>query len=149
MTDKHPAIIVDLDNTLALLNGQRSPYDGHLCHTDELCAITAKVVGAFRLSHYIFVLTGRNEVARDATERWLMLHRIVHDHLIMRDPRDWRPAAEYKLAMLERLILPEYDVDLALDDDPTVVRAFRERGIRTWWVNDYIPHEKDPTNDDN
>lgn len=148
MTDKPKAIVVDLDNTLALLNGQRSPYDGHLCHTDELCDITAKVVGGFRLSHYIIVLTGRNETARDATERWLALHQIVYDDLLMRDPRDWRPAAEYKTVMLQRFILPDYEVDLVLDDDPKIVRAVRDLGLRCWWVNDYIPHEKDPTDDD-
>lgn len=136
---KPKAVLVDLDNTLALI-GDRDPMHGHLCHTDTLCEATALVLNA--LTHVeglrFVILTGRNETAREATATWLA-DRIYFDRLIMRDPSDWRPAAEYKTAMLDEKVLPYFDVILALDDDPDVIAAYRERGLVAWQVREPLP----------
>jgi hypothetical protein len=141
---KPKAIVVDLDNTLALI-GDRDPYAGHLCASDALCEATALVVFAVAegASVNVIFLTGRNEAARDETATWLLRHlavAAVGGSLIMRAVDDWRPSDVYKLDMLDTRILPEYDVVFALDDDPKVVRAFRDRGIVCWHVRDWVEH---------
>lgn len=130
------AIVVDLDNTLAILN-DRHPYDGHLCETDEFCEVVARVISTFRSDHSVLFLTGRNEDARQATERWLDEIGMEHQGVFMRATDDWRPGAEYKAEVMRDRILRDFDVVLALDDDPEIVKAFRAMGVRTWWVNDY------------
>jgi hypothetical protein len=138
---KPKAIIVDLDNTLALI-GERDPYDGHLCATDQVCQATELMIrGVFgNTGAAVILLTGRNEFARSATERWLYDEFIPYTDLIMRDPSDWRPSDVYKLDMLDTRILPTFEVVFALDDDPKVVRAFRDRGIVCWHVRDWVEH---------
>jgi len=135
---KHKAIVVDLDNTLAML-GERHPYDGHLCETDALCPVVGRTISAFREDHWVIFLTGRSSRTKSATKSWLARHGLSEDILFMREDGDWRTGAEYKAEVMRERILPKYEVVLALDDDPDIVSAFRSMGVRTWWVNDYDP----------
>ena len=131
---KRTAVVCDLDNTLAHLNG-RDPYRGDLCASDTRCEPVHLVLRSlFRRNIAIVLLTGRSEIARPATAKWLLRHCVDYDQLVMRDPHDYRAAPDYKLAMLDEVILPSYDVSFALDDDPRVIAVFRERGIPAWHV---------------
>ena len=66
-----PAIICDLDGTLALLNG-RSPYDASTCENDELNTLVRDVWDSFDLNEHVKILvSGRSDKHREQTERWL------------------------------------------------------------------------------
>lgn len=147
--DPTPAIVVDLDNTLALLNG-RSPYRGDLCATDTpdhavLWLIRSTLLLDPRMSEVaVIFLTGRNEDARSATELWLRsIGLFAWERLIMRSTDDWRPAHVYKIDKIQSEILPEYNILFMLDDDDRIVRAVRELGITCWQSRDRLNDEGD------
>lgn len=141
-TIKQAAVVIDIDNTLALLNG-RNPYAGHECATDTPCEATRWLLRQIGRAHSarIIYLTGRNESAREATENWLARQGLFGwDELFMRATDDWSPAHEYKLRVMQESILPLYSVIFALDDDDRVVSAFRSIGITCWHSRERLDH---------
>ena len=147
--DAPNAIVVDLDNTLALLNG-RSPYRGDLCEGDSpdpavLWLIRSTLLLDPRMSEVaVIFLTGRNESARTATQLWLRsIGVFAWEALIMRAEDDWRPSDVYKLDKLQNEIIPAYNVLFMLDDDDRVVRVVRELGIACWQSRDRLNDEGD------
>jgi hypothetical protein len=129
LPDKWPAIIVDLDGTLALFQGRTwSEYEK--CLDDKLMEGVAKLVHAMaKFGHAIIVLTGRPTQYRDLTIKWLVCNNIHFDALLMRTPRDRSSNQAYKEAAYRKWIEPKYDVLFAIDDNPHVVRMFRSIGV--------------------
>lgn len=79
-----PAIIVDLDGTLALI-GDRSPYDADECGLDTVNPAVAAVMGWAAAAGYAIVLvSGRGVKAshRKYTEQWLTWNNIHVDDRI-------------------------------------------------------------------
>lgn len=139
---KKPAIIVDLDGTLATI-GDRSPYDASRCDEDDLCTVVfdAMIGYAYRLqlrtNHKtrVILMTGRQECDRLPTERWLEKHNIQYDSLFMRTTKDGRPDFVIKRELYETHVEPYYEVHLVLDDRQQVVDMWREIGLRCFQVD--------------
>lgn len=76
----------------------------------------------------LLYLTGRPEALRALTQRWLTEHGLPDGPLLMRRPRDFRPA---RLAKLERLqeVSERDSVHVVVDDDPAVVDTLRQAGF--------------------
>lgn len=74
----------------------------------------------------IILFTNRPEWIRDITEAWLKKHQVVYDLLVMRP--DDTPYSQGKRERL-RVLIDTYNVVLAIDDDATQVKIFREAGV--------------------
>ena len=78
----------------------------------------------------VIVLTSRRERWRERSKEWLVMQRVPFDALIMRADTDDRPEVEFKRAALVA-IQQQYEVVLAVDDNPTVIRLWSDHGIPT------------------
>ena len=136
-----PAIIVDLDGTLALI-GDRSPYDADECGVDTVNPAVAAVMGWARKAGYaILLVSGRGVKAthRRATERWLTWNGLAYDELHMREPGDSRPDHRIKAEIYRRHIRDRYDVLFVMDDRRDVVKMWREKfGLTVFQVDDRV-----------
>lgn len=137
---KNRAIIVDLDGTLALLNG-RDPYKTEDCNFDEVNFPLRVILHAIVTSFFytIIIVTGREEKHRELTAGWLEDNAIPYSKIYMRPDGDETPGYELKQIILNRTILPEQSVFFALEDDPRCVKMYRENGIPCFQVADWQP----------
>jgi hypothetical protein len=123
--------IFDMDGTLALMEG-RGPYDMARVAEDlphapvvQLAQALAAHPGVDR----IVIASGRNEVARRATQSWLTFNNVPWDALLMRADGDQRRDDVVKEEILERDILPRFRVLGVVDDRQQVVDMWRRRGF--------------------
>jgi predicted kinase len=127
---KTPAIIVDIDGTLAHMNG-RGPYDDHLVHTDTLDRTVAGIVAEYvHLDYFILLCSGRDEKCRDITKKWLADNGVHYDALFMRPAGDNRNDAIVKRELFDTHIRHQYDVAFVLDDRNRVVDMWRGLGLK-------------------
>lgn len=129
-----PAIIVDIDGTLAHATG-RSPYDATRYSEDEVDPVIRDMVNHYsKLGFTILVTSGRDAAFRDSTYNWLVDNDITFDTLIMRVEGDLRNDSVVKDELFEEYIAPRYRVFFALDDRNRVVDMWRAKGIKTLQV---------------
>jgi predicted kinase len=124
------AVVVDIDGTIALNLGGRSPYEWMRVGEDD---INPRVVDLVRdlhaLDYAVIIMSGRDNSCRDITIEWLDRHRIAYDHLFMRPEGDHRRDSIVKLEMFDRDVRNAYDVRWVLDDRQQVVEAWRSIGL--------------------
>jgi len=156
---RRPAIVVDLDGTLALFNknkrgkyweiqeredvltpGMRSPYDASVCGRTD-----AVNVPVFTVIHAIYdsmgvapvFVSGRSEDHRAPTLEWLhSLPSIGNPRrwlsefpLYMRSSEDYRDDRIIKEEIYKNRIESVYNVLFVLDDRDRVVTMWRELGL--------------------
>ena len=131
------AFIVDLDGTLAELNG-RSPYDASTCDQDLVREHVADVVNALAVQHKIILMSGREDKYREPTERWLTLHAIPYNALHMRATGDTRKDVIVKRELYEQLVEPHYYVIGVFDDRPQVIRGWEALGLPVFNVGNGV-----------
>jgi predicted kinase len=119
------AIICDLDGTLALI-GNRNPYDASKSDEDSLNEAVACVLKLFAANGYsVLLLSGREEIFREPTLRFLTKFAIPCQHLWMRRTKDYRKDAVVKREIFDREIAGKYYVEFVLDDRDQVVKMWR------------------------
>jgi predicted kinase len=123
------AIIVDLDGTLALI-GDRSPYDASRCGEDALSPVVSTIVRLCRDSggvdpRHVLLMSGRQELHRPETERWLAIHDIGYDALWMRATGDTRRDSIVKRELFDEHVAGRYNIEFVLDDRNQVVEMWR------------------------
>ncbi len=120
-----PAIICDLDGTLALMNG-RNPFDASKCEQDLLNEPVAHLVKAYaEQGTKIILLSGRMDNYKAETLRWLEKHEIQYEKLLMRRHGDSRKDAIIKKEIVDNEIKGKYFVSFVLDDRNQVVDMWR------------------------
>lgn len=139
---KPRAIIVDIDGTLARMNG-RGPFDEHLVHTDELIEGVAAMVeqAAFNDINIIF-MSGRTDGCYEATEKWLVdklpwlgytfgdVPDFDWDLIMRRSVEDrGRPDDIVKHELFWRHVAHKYNVLYVIDDRNKVVDMWRAIGL--------------------
>ena len=131
-----PAIICDLDGTLAIIN-HRSPFDASNCEQDGLNEPVADIVASYRTSgHQIILLSGRTDNYMPQTKRWLEKYQIEYDLLLMRKHGDSRKDAIIKKEIVDNYIKEKFFVKFVLDDRNQVVDMWRhEMGYACLQVN--------------
>lgn len=123
------AIICDLDGTLSLLNG-RDPYDASTCENDLPNEPIVEIIKTFhREGKIILLVSGRQDVWKAQTIKWLEGQKIDYHDLIMRKGGDNRRDAIIKEEIFLNLIKPHYNVSFVLDDRWQVVKKWRELGL--------------------
>lgn len=127
---KPDAIIVDIDGTMAL-RGERDPYDMSTVLQDQPNRFVIRTVHALaRTGLQVIYCSGRMEVARADTVKWLQLHTSYRwEELIMRRDGDKRPDDMVKYEMYIDEIQPYWDIVGVLDDRDKVVKMWRETGL--------------------
>lgn len=132
-----PAVIVDIDGTVALNDHGRPFYDA----TPEQLLRDAPrkdiidVVRWASIGKQIFFVSGRGEEDRDPTTEWLFQYFSGWDwRLLMRPAGDFRPDAQVKLELFNSCIRGKYDVSLVFDDRNSVVEMWRALGLTTLQV---------------
>jgi hypothetical protein len=90
MTDR--AVIVDIDGTLAVRTGDRSPIDWHRVGEDEPNPPVVELVQILAASrrHRLILMSGRDESCRWQTEMWLNAQGVPFNELYMRPEKDNR-----------------------------------------------------------
>ena len=126
------AIIVDVDFTVAN-NGHRDPYDFSEKVLDDLPIVPMihLVNGLVQVSkYYPIFLTGRNEICREHTKKWLDKHFNFKYTLIMKALENQRGRTSiFKEKMYKEQIQDQYNVFLVIDDDNRNVKMFRSLGL--------------------
>jgi phosphoglycolate phosphatase-like HAD superfamily hydrolase len=144
-----PLAVVDIDGVVAdvrhrLHHVESRPKDWPAffaaAAADPPLAEGVERVRALRADHEVVFLTGRPESLRRVTEAWLDEHGLGGSWVLMRRPRDFRPARVAKAEELRRLARGR-TVAVVIDDDPEVCDALRSAG---WPVEQatWVPHSR-------
>ena len=133
---KPKCILVDIDGTLAHMNGKRGAFEWDKVGVDDCDEMVKMVVNAVSdwADVKMIVLSGRDGVCRPETEKWLKDNTIVYDELIMREAGDQRKDTIVKEEIFWRDIADSYDVQFVIDDRPSVVRLWQSIGVKTFAV---------------
>jgi predicted kinase len=130
-----PAILVDLDGTVALIE-HRSPYDVTRVHLDQpnVAVITA-VRAMHAAGHQVVFCSGRSEAGRAATLAWLdEFVGVPPAALFMRPVGDHRRDSVVKREMFDLHIRDHWHIVAVFDDRQQVVDAWRELGLTVFQV---------------
>ena len=120
------AVICDLDGTLSLLNG-RDPYDASSADEDLLNVPVARVLQMAQAQGYkVILLSGREQLYREPTERFLSKYQIAYDLLLMRTTNDYRKDNIIKKELFQQEIAGKYFIEFLLDDRNQVVDMWRK-----------------------
>lgn len=120
------AIIIDIDGTLALING-RDPYDESLVEYDDVNEPVANIVKKY--NGVKIIVSGRTEDCRTETENWLKMNNIEYDYLFMRASDDIRKDKLVKKEIFENYIKDKFYIEYVLDDRDQVVEQWRNLGL--------------------
>lgn len=137
--EKHKAIVVDLDGTLAdvehrVHHVRQTPKNWNAFHQamdqDESYFWCIELIAAMRTRGYkIYFVTGRDEDYRNKTEVWLQKHNVQHDGLYMRTANDFRQDSDVKEELYHTMIEPIARVLFVVDDRKSVVERWRKMGL--------------------
>lgn len=125
------AILVDIDGTLAIRDpDKRGPFDWDLVGLDSVNPDVAHMVANYYSLHgKVILMSGRSEVCRAQTERWLGINCIPYDRMYMRREGDYRRDDQVKYELFDKHIRNTYRVDYVLDDRQQVVDMWRSIGL--------------------
>jgi predicted kinase len=139
------AAIVDIDGTVALMNG-RGPFEWDKVDQDlPNQAIIDMVMGLHLAGYYILFTSGRDGACRELTRKWIKecfpenFDEDMDWRLLMRKPGDQRKDTIVKEEIFREHILGHFNVVVVLDDRPSVCRMWRDLGLNVVQVgNPYI-----------
>ena len=130
-------ILVDIDGTLAHMNGKRGAFEWHNVGRDDVDEHVRMFVNSLPDTTMVIVMSGRDGVCRPETEKWLDDNGIRYDQLFMRTPDDMRKDTIVKRELFDAHIRNAYDVQFVIDDRPSVCRMWRdELGLKVFQVGD-------------
>lgn len=130
-----PVYLLDIDGTIAHMNGKRSPFDWKSVGVDDLDTNLAPVIDAINRSKYhrVIVVSGRDGVCRTETIEWLANNGVEYEDFHMRAEGDMRPDWEIK-EEIWRELSKKYNILGLFDDRLQVVRRARALGLKVFNV---------------
>tara|TARA_Y100000310_G_scaffold112693_1_gene111192 strand:+ start:18234 stop:18647 length:414 start_codon:yes stop_codon:yes gene_type:complete len=124
------AVIVDVDGTLALMQGRRSPFAWDEVMQDDPNLPIIKLVNILRDSGLeIIITTGRDGIALNDTKAWLTSHGVVYDAIFIRDVDDFRKDSIVKQEIYDNQIKDNWNIQYVVDDRNQVVSMWRDLGL--------------------
>ena len=126
-------IICDLDGTLALF-GDKNPYDRDF--ENDIVNESVEYILRKYTDTPIIIVSGRSDIFREVTGRWLENHGIKYDLLYMRKEGDSRKDCIIKREIFELYIRDKYNPILVLDDRDSTVKLWRDLGLTCFQVKD-------------
>ena len=133
------AIIIDVDGTIANMEGVRGPYEWGKVgldapYNDMLDLLEMLDRGDSSLVH--IVVTGRDGSAEQQTRDWLDKHNVRVDQFHIRPENNTEPDWIIKERIFREHIEPHYNVTAVFDDRDQVVNMWRIKcGLRCLQVN--------------
>lgn len=135
VSGKTPCILVDIDGTLAHMNGKRGAFDWHMVDVDDLDENVKFVIHSANIHGWsVIILSGRDGCCRELTKEWLKKNVVVYNQLLMRAEGDMRKDTIVKEEIFWQYIAENYNVQFVIDDRPSVIRMWREVGLKTFIV---------------
>jgi predicted kinase len=129
--------VFDMDGTLTLGPHNRSPYEWHKVGQDKVNEMVKHLVLTQKASaRDILIVSGRDSVCRSETIQWLEDNDIPYDKLFMRAQGDGRPDDVIKEEIIDREILPNYNIKIWVDDRLKVCRMIHRKGLPLLRVGD-------------
>lgn len=137
---KPRAIMVDIDGTLAHMNGKRGAFDWEKVYLDDLDAAVYHAVRGFYMQGFeILITSGRDAVCYDLTEKWMVDNNVPFTKLFMRSAGDMRKDSIIKEELFFNHIADNWNVFAVFDDRPQVVRKWTQLGIKVFAIgNQYL-----------
>jgi predicted kinase len=138
---KRRAFIVDLDGTLAFNTTNRGWYDWDAVDRDTINKSLLHILRSLKHEVILFV-SGRDGVAREKTEKWLMDNGFPmkfnpEDYkLFMRAVNDNRSDDIVKEEIYDNLIDREFDVIGVFDDRLSVCKMWHKKGLPLYRFGD-------------
>lgn len=132
-------MIVDIDGVVADVRHRLHHLDRRPKDWDAFFAAASldgpheegvALVRRLAVDHEIVFLTGRPRSLENVTVGWLTRHGLAGHRLVMRPPRDFRPAAAVKLDQLAAIARGR-SIALVVDDDAAVIAAMDAAGHPT------------------
>lgn len=145
------AAIFDVDGTLCDVSGIRfwvNPDDPKFpgkknwerFHASAIdCPPNEQALDLYRAAvddgYKIIVVTARMRQWEIPTKVWLRRHGVAYEKLYMRGYDDYRKDYVVKAEILEMIRDDGYTPVMAVDDNPNVIRLWREQDIRTYIID--------------
>ena len=135
-----PAIICDLDGTLALKHKDRTWFDASTCDKDDINYPIQDIVKRMAATHLIIFCSGRENKYREPTLEFIKkcFPDFIEKHsfyLYMRETNDFRKDSIVKHEIYQLCIKGKYDIHFVLDDRQQVVDMWRNAlGLTTLQV---------------
>jgi len=108
------------------------------CDKDKPIKPMIEVITDFYVSCYniydIVIMTGRGEIAKHKTIKWLRDNKIYYDTLFMRPEKNYNPAVYLKRNWLIENF-KKSKILCAFDDDPNIIKMWNDEGILALQVN--------------
>lgn len=132
-----PIAIVDIDGTLAdgthrevWVSGGRKDWNQYfsLAMYDQPYEVVIRWVQELAKTHIIVIVSGRPDTIQYDTLWWLRLQQVPFNYVFMRRGSDRRPDTMVKQDILKKL--PKEQIDIVLDDRPSVIRMWRSHGLK-------------------
>ncbi len=135
--------LVDLDGTLARISPDRGPYEWHKVGLDSPNpAVVSHVRGLLAQGKEVVVFSARDGAALEESQKWVDTHVGKGVRVIHKGVNDNRSAQIVKPDLFHKYIAGNYRVASILDDDASVVAAFRYMGLPVWQVEDSVHVER-------
>lgn len=128
------AIIVDIDGTLAKMNG-RSPFDWSKIKEDTCNEVVKGIVNNY-YPHTVLIFSGRDSICRQDTIEWLADNDIRYTKLFMREEGNNEKDSIIKRRLFEENVRGKYYVEYVLDDRLSVCRMWHQLGLQLLRVGD-------------
>jgi len=126
-----PAVISDIDGTVADHRDIRSPFDWNSVDQDRpRNQIIELVQGYHDCGYKIIFMSGRDGSCRELTEMWLADMGLNNYELFMRPEGSFEKDVVVKERLFWEDVADNYNVKVVVDDRPIVVRLWHELGIQ-------------------
>jgi hypothetical protein len=135
-SNKKDAIIVDIDGTLAVKSDQRDFYEWDKVDLDLVNYYVKNLIDVFKKADYqVVIVSGRDEISRDKTQKWLNDNDISYDNLLMRKHNDFRKDTVVKKEIYSNEIHNTYNVFAIFDDRLSVIEMWNNLGLYVFNCN--------------
>lgn len=124
--------IFDIDGTLAKMEN-RSPYEWNKVGEDKVVDWVSTVSKIIEEHIHIIICTGRDEICREDTKKWLEYNSITYTELHIRPKGDMRPDWIVKEEMWKD-ISTRYNILGLFDDRQQVVDRARNLSLKVFQV---------------
>lgn len=131
--------LADLTHRLHFIQTKPADWDAFFLACEEdtpIMEVISTVQSLKKSGAEILLLSGRSEIARDLTLKWLDKHEVPCDALYMREEGDHRQDNIVKEEFLDDLFTkwPREQVVAVFEDRKQVVEMYRRRGLRVFQV---------------
>lgn len=128
-SDLPDAVIFDIDGTLAIM-GNRSPFNWRRVSIDDINTIVSEQIDFHRSKgRDIIIFTGRDEVCREDTVKWLEKHDIKFDKLYMKSIGDNRSDVITKTELYNKHIVDKYNLLCVYEDRIRICKMWYDLGV--------------------